>query len=110
MTTTESRLLAEWPEVASAVSVSFLGLLVLSSAVSHLFQFDEPFTGMIFSLITSGTALALVYGGYWLKQSGLSADQYPLVALWTLTGMLMLGAVLVLMVLYQLAAGAEIKK
>lgn len=110
MTTTESGLPAKWPEVASVVGVSLLGLLVLPSAISHLFQFDEPFTGMIFSLITAGTALALVYGGYWLQQSGLSADQYPLVALWTLTGMLMLGAVLLLMVLYQLAAGAEIRK
>lgn len=97
-----------WVTLVPSAAISGLGVILLPVSFSHAFSFEEPLTGVAFSLLTSLLAVGLIYGGYWLLQSDLDREQHPKIAMWTLAGTILLGTVLALMVAYQHAEGAEV--
>ncbi len=94
----------------SAVFVSGLGAITTVLAATHIIAPDEPLFGALFAAITTVFGLSLVYGGYRLRyRSDIDSQHHPKVAMWTFAGMVLVGVVLGIMILYQVAEGAEIE-
>ena len=74
------------PHAVSGLGV-ILGLIVIGEWVAHM-----TFSGSLPDVFLTGIATSipfigsLIYGGYWIEQSGLSTDRYARIAQWWVAG------------------------
>jgi signal transduction histidine kinase len=101
-----------WLRTRPSLLVSGFGsALIFIAVVHHAIEFatiDDSLGPLLAVLLDSVPALGLVYAGYWLSNTDLSADGRWTVCVWCLGGAVLIGAVMGMTVLVRALEGRAI--